>query len=39
VTADVTSPLVPALCIMLYGLIGLVIMWPMSETNTRRLDE
>ena len=33
------QPLVPAWYIMLYGLIGLVIMWPMSETNTRRLDE
>jgi MHS family proline/betaine transporter-like MFS transporter len=33
------QPLVPAWYIVLYGLIGLVIMWPMSETNTRRLDE
>jgi len=32
-------PLLPAYYIMLYGLIGLAIMWPMSETNTRRLDE
>jgi hypothetical protein len=33
------QPLVPAWYIMLYGLIGLVILWPMRETNTRRLDE
>jgi MFS transporter, MHS family, proline/betaine transporter len=32
-------PLAPAYYIMLYGLIGLVIMWPMPETNTRPLDE
>jgi MHS family proline/betaine transporter-like MFS transporter len=32
------QPLAPAWYIMLYGLIGLAIMWPMSETNTRRLD-
>ncbi|MCX6545230.1 MAG: MFS transporter [Acidobacteria bacterium] len=32
-------PLAPAYYIMLYGAIGLAIMWPMSETNTRRLDE
>lgn len=33
------QPLAPAYYIMLYGAIGLAIMWPMSETNTRRLDE
>jgi MHS family proline/betaine transporter-like MFS transporter len=33
------QPLMPAWYIMLYGLIGLAIMWPMSETNARRLDE
>jgi MHS family proline/betaine transporter-like MFS transporter len=32
-------PLLPAYYIMLYGAIGLAIMWPMSETNTRRLDQ
>jgi MHS family proline/betaine transporter-like MFS transporter len=32
-------PLAPAYYIMLYGAIGLAIMWPMAETNTRRLDQ
>ncbi len=32
------NPLVPAYYIMVYGVIGLAIMWPMSETNTRALD-
>jgi MHS family proline/betaine transporter-like MFS transporter len=32
-------PLAPAYYIMMYGVIGLAIMWPMAETNTRRLDE
>ena len=32
-------PLAPAYYIMTYALIGLAIMWPMAETNTRRLDE
>ncbi len=32
-------PLAPAYYIMLYGVVGLAIMWPMAETNTRRLDE
>ena len=32
------NPLVPAYYIMAYGLIGLAIMWPMSETNARALD-
>jgi len=32
-------PLAPAFYIMLYGVIGLAIMWPMAETNTRALDE
>ena len=31
--------LAPAYYIMLYGVVGLAIMWPMAETNTRRLDE
>jgi len=25
--------------VFLYGLLGLAIMWPMKETNTRRLDQ
>lgn len=32
------QPLAPAYYIFLYGLIGLAIMWPMKETNSRRLD-
>lgn len=32
-------PLAPAYYIMLYGAIGLALMWPMPETNSRRLDE
>lgn len=32
-------PLAPAYYIMAYGAIGLALMWPMAETNTRRLDE
>jgi MFS transporter, MHS family, proline/betaine transporter len=33
------QPLAPAYYIMAYGVIGLAIMWPMSETNARRLDQ
>jgi MHS family proline/betaine transporter-like MFS transporter len=33
------QPLAPAYYIILYGAIGLAIMWPMAETNTRPLDE
>ena len=33
------EPLAPAYYIMLYGAIGLAIMWRMSDTNARRLDE
>ena len=32
-------PMAPAYYIMIYSVIGLAIMWPMAETNTRRLDE
>lgn len=32
-------PLAPAFYIIAYGAIGLAIMWPMTETNTRRLDQ
>jgi len=35
----VGRPTAPAYYIMLYGLIGLAIMWPMKETNTRPLDQ
>jgi len=33
------NPMLPAYYILAYGAIGLAIMWPMAETNTRRLDE
>lgn len=33
------SPLTPAFYIMLYGVIGLAILIPMRETNSRSLDE
>jgi len=33
------QPLAPAYYVFLYGLIGLAIMWPIKETNTRRLDQ
>ncbi|HEX4824303.1 MAG TPA: MFS transporter [Candidatus Polarisedimenticolaceae bacterium] len=37
---DTTGNLMlPAYFILFYGAVGLAIMWPMSETNTRRLDE
>jgi MHS family proline/betaine transporter-like MFS transporter len=32
-------PLAPAYYIMVYGAIGLALMWPMPETNQLRLDE
>jgi MHS family proline/betaine transporter-like MFS transporter len=32
------QPLAPAYYIMVYGLVGLALMWPMKETNARRLD-
>jgi MHS family proline/betaine transporter-like MFS transporter len=32
------QPLAPAFYIMAYGVVGLAIMWPMQETNSRRLD-
>jgi MHS family proline/betaine transporter-like MFS transporter len=31
-------PLWPAYYVMIYGVLGLAIMWPMKETNARRLD-
>jgi MHS family proline/betaine transporter-like MFS transporter len=33
------QPLAPAFYIMLYGAIGLAVIWPMQETNSRRLGE
>jgi MHS family proline/betaine transporter-like MFS transporter len=33
------QPLAPAYYVFLYGFIGLAVMWPMKETNARRLDE
>jgi MFS transporter, MHS family, proline/betaine transporter len=33
------QPLAPAFYIMLYGAIGLAVIWPMQETNARRLGE
>ncbi|MEO8700613.1 MAG: MFS transporter [Kofleriaceae bacterium] len=33
------EPLAPAFYVIMYGLIGLAIMWPMTETNARSLDD
>jgi MHS family proline/betaine transporter-like MFS transporter len=33
------NPMVPAYYIMLYGVIGLALMLPMKETNTRSLED
>ncbi len=33
------SPLAPVYYILAYGVIGLLIMWPMKETNANRLDQ
>ena len=33
------APLAPAYYVMLYGAIGLALIWPMQETNTRTLSE
>lgn len=33
------QPLAPAYYVMLHGLIGLLLVWPMQETNNRALDE
>jgi MHS family proline/betaine transporter-like MFS transporter len=32
-------PLAPAYYVMLHGAIGLALIWPMQETNTRTLSE
>jgi len=34
----VGRPTAPAYYILLFGAIGLAVMWPMKETNNRRLD-
>lgn len=31
--------MLPAYVMLIYGVLGLLIMWPMAETNARRLDE
>ena len=36
---DVGSPTAPVFLVMLYGIIGLPIMYFMRETNTRSLDD
>jgi MHS family proline/betaine transporter-like MFS transporter len=36
---ELGQPLAPAYYIMLYGVIGLALMWPMAETNGRELGE
>ncbi len=33
------QPLAPAYYIMLYGVVGVAVIWPMQETNTRRLGD
>jgi MHS family proline/betaine transporter-like MFS transporter len=35
---SVGQPMAPAYFTILYGAIGLLLMWPMAETNTRALD-
>jgi MHS family proline/betaine transporter-like MFS transporter len=37
-TETFKQPLAPAFYIMIYGAIGLLLMWRMAETNVRRLD-
>jgi MFS transporter, MHS family, proline/betaine transporter len=39
IIAKFGQPLAPAYYVMLHGLIGLVLVWPMGETNNRRLYE
>ena len=33
------QPLAPVFYIIAYGLFGLAVMWPMAETNARKLDQ
>jgi MHS family proline/betaine transporter-like MFS transporter len=35
----IKQPLAPAYYVMLHGVVGLALLWPMKETNTRALDE
>jgi MHS family proline/betaine transporter-like MFS transporter len=35
----IKQPLAPAYYVMLHGAVGLALLWPMKETNTRPLDE
>src|SRR6516162_10012598 len=35
----IKQPLAPAYYVMLHGAVGLALLWPMKETNTRALDE
>ncbi len=37
--ATTKNAMMPAYFAMVYGVIGLLLMWPMKETNTRSLDE
>jgi MHS family proline/betaine transporter-like MFS transporter len=36
---ELGQSLAPAYYVMLHGIIGLLIMWPMKETNNRALDQ
>lgn len=38
-TDALKQPLAPAYYIVLHGLVGLALLWPMKETNTRALDQ
>jgi MHS family proline/betaine transporter-like MFS transporter len=33
------KPTAPTFYVMAYGVVGLIVMWPMKETNNRRLDQ
>jgi MHS family proline/betaine transporter-like MFS transporter len=33
------QPLAPAYYVMLHAVVGLLLLWPMQETNERRLDQ
>ena len=37
--ATYVDPMLPAYYVMLYGIAGLALMWPMKETNARSLDD
>ena len=36
---NLKQPLAPAYYVMLHAVVGLLLVWPMQETNTRLLDE